>query len=148
MLHWASWGHSLGIRCQSHLLGCIHPFPLLAPSRQCPERKPCPGQWVPSNQGPCWGWDSFPKEPVAWTLPTLSLPPLLCSTSVLDHQPSSSLLDSWGAQGCRTGAGRGLPTCSLADSPLLQAAFLCPQEAASQGLLTREPLRVSGKPPC
>lgn len=146
MLHWASWGHSLGIRCQSHLLGCLDPFPPLAPSRQCPGRKPCPGHCVPSNQGPCWGWDSFPGEPVAWTLPTPSLPPLLRSTSVLDHQPSSSLLDSWGAQGCcRTGAGRGLPTCpvqpgrqSLAPSCLPVLARSCipgaPHRGASKGL--------------
>lgn len=111
------------------------------------KRKPCPGQWVPPTKDPA-GAGTPSQENCRLTLPIPSLPPLLHSTSVLDHQPSSSLLDLPGGPGLQDRREEGFPRApsSLADSLLLQAAFLCLQEAASQGLLTREPLRVSGKP--
>lgn len=119
------WPRGSGV---SHIWAASIPSTPLAPSRQCPEEavsrsvgstptKDPAGAGTPSQKNLSPG----PYQPPPST-------PLLHSTSVLDHQYSSSLLDSWGAQGCRTGSGERGPRalCNLADSLLLQAAFLCP----------------------
>lgn len=138
-----AWGAGVSHICWAALTPSLHWHP--AGSAQKGSRVQVSG--LPPVKDPAGAGtpsqENLPPGPYHPPPPSL---PYSVLTSVLDHQPSSSLVDSWGAQGCcRAGVGRGFPMCpvqpgrqSLAPSCLPMPSRSCipgaPHQETSTGL--------------